>query len=109
MSQTAPLHTFADDLRHRAELILAVVGLFLAGGMALSAVVPRTYEAEARLLVDNRWNGTQDLDTALLSSEHLALLFLQLVQSRPVLSSVISDLHLKMTPDQLARRIDTQV
>src|SRR5947209_7971248 len=109
MDRTAPLHTFGDALRHRAVLVLAVVALFLLGGAALVAVVPRSYEAEARLLVDNRWNGTQDLDTALLSSEHLALLFLQQVQSRSVLDSVISDLQLRMTPDQLSKRIDAQV
>ena len=109
MDERTPLRTFGDALRHRAWLVLAVVVVFLLGGLALVRFVPPTYTAQATLLVDNRWNGTQDLDTALLSSEHLALLFLQESTSRPVLQNVISTLGLRVTPDQLTKRINAQV
>lgn len=109
MPDEGHLKTFGDALRHRAWLLLAILGVFLLGAGALIVLMPRTYEGRAQLFIDVRWNVPQEFDVAVQASEHLTRYYLLQVTSRSVLERAIRDLALSDTPAGLARRVDGKV
>lgn len=99
------VQTVSGALRHRAPVLLGVLLVCLLVGLGIVAFLPRTYQAEAILLVDARWAGAQDPNSALLASDTLTRLYIAEAMSRPLFQQVISQNHLPETPDSLSKAV----
>lgn len=104
------------DARHYVRLlgenwkILLVTALVAcAAGVAVSRLLPRTYQAEARLLVSNPDNTVNVFGSTLpeLSALHDNNVATQaeLLRSRTLFAAVIQQLGLSDTPSQLMKRV----
>jgi non-specific protein-tyrosine kinase len=100
------------DLRRQIAIIrtwlpLFVVSVALAAGVAflVSSRLPKTYEAQAKLLVGQSISASNPDYTQILVSQRLATTYVSVAASRPTLDAVIKDLGLNESADDLAKRV----
>jgi capsular polysaccharide biosynthesis protein len=105
MDSTNAMKTVSGALRHRLPIVIGVVVLCLLVGLAAVFLVPRSYQAEALLLVDTRWAGAQDPDAALRASDTLSRLYIAQATGRPLLQRVASLNRVHSSVDSLAKRV----
>ncbi|RME44962.1 MAG: polysaccharide biosynthesis tyrosine autokinase [Chloroflexi bacterium] len=103
------------ELRHYLAVLwtwvwLLLLAPLLAAGisLAVSMHIQPVYRASATLLISQASGPSLDSNSynSLLTSERVAKTYAQLLTKRPLLEQVISDLHLKLTPYQLAGKIE---
>jgi non-specific protein-tyrosine kinase len=100
------------DLRRQIGIIRGWLPLFiasvaLAAGVAfvLSNMLPRTYEAKARLNVGQSLSAVNPDYSQLLVSQRLSTTYAAVATTRPILQSVIGQLGLGVTSDELSTRV----
>lgn len=74
-----------------------------------SSLLPRAYEARATLYVGQSLSDPDLGYNGILASQFLARTYAQLANTRPLLSRVIADLALPLTPEALAPKVTTEV
>jgi capsular polysaccharide biosynthesis protein len=91
----------------RDWLLVLLVGMALAAAAAfiISSLLPKTYQAETRLLVGQSLTGPNPDYTQLLASQVIAQTYAEVATARPSLERVISDLALDTTPEELAAAV----
>ncbi len=103
------------ELRHYLAVLwkwvwLLLLAPLLAAGisLAVSMHIQPVYRASATLLISQASGPSLDSNSynSLLTSERVAKTYAQLLTKRPLLEQVISDLYLKLTPYQLASKIE---
>ncbi|MFB0536208.1 MAG: polysaccharide biosynthesis tyrosine autokinase, partial [Anaerolineae bacterium] len=104
------------ELKQYAAIIwkwswLIVMSTFLsaATALAVSWIMPPIYQASTTLLVSQASNPAVPVYQDILTSERLARTYQELLQKRPVLDKVISDLNLEVMPSELAEQMDVQL
>ena len=92
------------DLRRQIAIIrtwfpLLVVCAVLAAGaaFAISTVLPKTYEANATLIVGQSLSAASPDYTQLLVSQRLSTTYAAVATKRPILDAVIAQLDLSVT------------
>jgi len=90
---------------------LLLLGLVIGGGTsyALSQAMTPIYRASSTLLVNQTQTPGTIAYNDILTSERLTKTYRELIQQRPVLEDVISDLNLPYTAAELAGMIDVDV
>jgi capsular exopolysaccharide synthesis family protein len=103
------LRQYLGILRKWAWLI--ILGTLLAGGTAfvVSKAMTPIYRASATLLVSEAGNDTITDYTSIMTSERLAKTYGELLEKRPVLEEVISNLGLDLETDDLAEQIEVEL
>ncbi|HET9847220.1 MAG TPA: Wzz/FepE/Etk N-terminal domain-containing protein [Candidatus Dormibacteraeota bacterium] len=91
-------------LRRRWWVIAAVVAACLVAGIVVVALSRPTYQAQATLLVDARWEGATDPDAALRASDTLSQVYIAEATDEGLLQDVINANGLAISPSALARR-----
>jgi non-specific protein-tyrosine kinase len=91
----------------RAWLPLLVVSVLLAAGaaLAISSVLPKVYEAKARLNVGQSLSAMNPDYSQLLVSQRLSTTYAEVATTRPILETVIGQLGLRVTSDELLKRV----
>jgi non-specific protein-tyrosine kinase len=86
---------------------LLLAGPLLAGGVAfvVSGLQPNVYEARAVLVVGQSLTGVNPDYSQLLASQRLSTTYASVATTRSMLRSVIDELGLPDTPDQLGTRV----
>ena len=104
------------DVRRHLSIIWSVrllATVLVAAAMLISylasSLLPRVYEARATLYVGQSLSDPDLGYNGILASQFLAQTYAQLANTRPLLSSVITDLRLPMTPEALAPKVTTEV
>jgi non-specific protein-tyrosine kinase len=91
-------------------VVLVVAGIAAGGAYAIGKRTAPVYEASITLLINqassNKVNPTYN---DLLTSEHLAKTYAELLRKEPVLEAVIAHLGLKMSPSELADQVRVSV
>ena len=92
----------------RRRLPLLAVSVVVAGviAFAVTSVQPKVFEAEANLIVGQSLSGANPDYNELLVSQRLASTYAFVATTRPVLTRVIQDLGLDVSPEGLADDID---
>jgi non-specific protein-tyrosine kinase len=100
------------DLRRYVAVVwtwlpLFVVSVLLAAGVAfmVSASLPRTYEAKATLIVGQSLSAVNPSSDQILVSQRLSTTYASIATKRPALDSVITQLQLDVTSDDLSKRV----
>jgi non-specific protein-tyrosine kinase len=86
-------------------LLIVSVAVSGAGAYLLSSLQPRTYQAEATLIVGQSLSAVNPDFNALLVSQRLSATYATIATTRPVLQKVIQRLGLDETPEELAARV----
>jgi capsular exopolysaccharide synthesis family protein len=91
-------------VRRRAWLVVALPLLSATVALVITLMLPPVYQAQATVLVRPAQpiNSLNDPNTVSTTADQVAATYSQLMTQRSLLQKVISDLKLKMTPDQLA-------
>jgi succinoglycan biosynthesis transport protein ExoP len=91
----------------RAWWPLIIVSVLLAGGAAfvVGDLQQKVYEAKTTLIVGQSLSAVNPNYDQLLVSQRLSTTYARLATTRPVLASVIKDLGLDTTPDDLGKRV----
>jgi non-specific protein-tyrosine kinase len=91
----------------RAWFPLVVVSVLLAAAaaFAVSSVLPKSYEADARLIVGQSLSSVSPDYNQLLVSQQLSATYATVATTRPILQAVIGQLGLGVTPDELLKRV----
>lgn len=105
MEPAGQVKTVYGALRHRWPVALAVFLVCLLAGLAASIFVPKSYQAEALLLVDTRWEGSSDPASALSASDTLTRLYIAEATGGPILQQVATHGDLNTTADRLAKQV----
>ncbi len=81
--------------------------MVLAGATAFigSTLQPKLYEADATLIVGESLSAVNPDYNQLLASQRLSKTYASIATTRPVLESVIKQLSLTLTPEQLAKKV----
>jgi len=109
MVEEIDLREYIWVLRRWLWLILLCTVLAAVAAFVVSSLVEPVYEATATLLVHQApVSGVNDY-TALLTSERLARTYVKIVTGRLVLETVIDQLALQETPEDLAGRVDVEL
>jgi tyrosine-protein kinase len=85
-----------------------ILGCTLVAGVAafwISSSMDPTYEATATLLISPIQDSRTDEYSTLVAGEKLALTYIEMLESRTILETVISRLGLQESPKELAKRI----
>jgi succinoglycan biosynthesis transport protein ExoP len=95
-------------LRTWLPLLVLSVAVAGAGAYGLSTVTPKTYEAQATVIVGQSYAaGTADYNQ-LLASQRLSATYASLATKRPLLATVIQELKLNESPDTLGRKVQAK-
>jgi len=91
----------------RAWLPLLVASVVLAAGVAfvVSSLLPKVYEATARLNVGQSLSAVNPDYNQLLVSQRLSTTYAAVATTRPILETVIKQLGLGVTSDELLKRV----
>jgi len=91
----------------RAWLPLLVASVLLAAGAAfvVSSLLPKVYEAKARLNVGQSLSAVNPDYNQLLVSQRLSTTYAAVATTRPILETVIGQLGLGVTSDELLKRV----
>lgn len=100
------------DLRRQIAIIrgwfpLLVASVVLAAGAAfvVSSVLPKAYEARATLIVGQSLSAVSPDYNQLLTSQRLSTTYATVATTRPILDTVIGQLHLDVTADELSKHV----
>jgi succinoglycan biosynthesis transport protein ExoP len=90
-----------------AKALWIAAGVFLAGtlGFVISNILPKTYEAEARLVVEAGLGLSGSSSDDVLNAPRVGQTYAALATTRPVLLEVIARAGLTNDPDQLLDRL----
>ncbi len=88
-----------------AWLILASIVVAAGIAFVVSKTTTPVYQAKSTLLIDEGPGGEGNDYSNLLRAQRLALGYLEMMKTRPVLVEIISRLQLPLTPGELAERI----
>lgn len=105
IEQPHRMRSVAGALRHQLGVLLGIVLVCLLVGVGLVVFLAPSYQAEAVLLVDARWAGAQDPNSALLASDTLTRLYIAEATSRPLLQEVVSKNNLAESVDHLSKSV----
>ena len=97
-----------DQLRiidTRGRLIVLIVGLALAGALAATLLAPKVYTSWSTVNVGQALTSANPDIAEITASQRLSQTYASLVTTRPVLQSVIDDLGLPMSPDELQSHV----
>ena len=94
-----------SELRSKIGLIVLMAVVAGAAAFIVSSLLPKSYNAEARVLVGSLTDSNYD---QLLAYGQLAQTYAQLAGTTPVLLGVIDQLGLDMSPETLAQRLDVR-
>jgi len=83
-------------------LMVLSTAIAVAVSYYFTAQQPKLYQASAKLLVGQSIQNANPNAQDLYTSEQLALTYIQIARTLPVLQSTIDDLGVSLTPDQLA-------
>lgn len=86
-------------------LIVAGVAIAAAASYIVSSGLPKTYEAQARLIVGQSLTSANPDYTQLLASQRLSQTYATVATTRPLFERVIEKLGLDLTSDELDRAI----
>ncbi|WP_255883186.1 MULTISPECIES: YveK family protein [unclassified Ruminococcus] len=93
----------------RKNIIPLVLVTVIAGAISFFGsmiFIPKQYEADAMLIVNNKKNDTQAVNSAeIVAAQNLAEVYSIIIKSDTVLQQVIDDLKLSMTYEQLYKAI----
>ena len=92
---------------YRAWLPLLIASVLVASAAAylVSLQLPKAYEAKATLVVGQSLTAVSPDYNQLLVSQQLSTTYARVATTRPVLASVVNQLHLSGTSDDLAARV----
>lgn len=95
----------------RKWIPLLISGMVVAAivGFGISSLQPKTYESRTTLIVGQSLSSGSPDYTGLLASQQLATTYASIASTRSQLQSVITQLHLSTTPDELSRRVSASV
>jgi capsular exopolysaccharide synthesis family protein len=100
------------DLRRQGQIVrswlwLLIASLLLAGGTAylVSSALPKVYEATVTLLVGQSSSSSTPNYNDLLASQRISQTYADLATTGTILTQVISDAGLGLTPDQFRGRV----
>lgn len=82
------------------SILLAAVAAFV-----VSSLLPKTYEAKATLIVGQSLSAVNPDYTQVLVSQRLSTTYATVATTRPIIASVIKQLDLGVTPDELLMRV----
>src|SRR5438309_2852664 len=99
------MRTVGNAVRQRLWVLLAVLAVCLLAGLAYVRSTKPTYQAQANLLVDARWEGAPDPDAALRASDTLTQLYIAEATSQGILQQVIDSNRSSLSFSALAKRI----
>ncbi|MBW8736387.1 MAG: hypothetical protein JF621_04350 [Streptomyces turgidiscabies] len=102
------LHDYIATLRQRWLFVTVCVLLGLAGALAVTALMPRTYMATAQLFIATGDEDSANAYQGGLFTQQRVKSYTRIVTSPAVLDGVISKLDLNTTPGQLAQKISAQ-
>jgi len=85
--------------------VIACVVVALALAIAATALLPRTYESNAKLIVGNAIGANTPDYNAQLLAQQLAQTYSQIALTVPVMQNVITRLSLPLTVEQLQERV----
>jgi capsular polysaccharide biosynthesis protein len=97
--------TIAHAFRHRVWVLALVLAACLLAGLGYVRVSKPTYQAQANLLVDARWEGASDPDAALRASDTLTQLYIAEATSQGLLQQVIDTNRSTLSVAALAKRL----
>ena len=104
------------ELRHYLTLIWKWLWLvILATAIAATASylwnsrLPKIYEASTTLLIGQSLENPNPNSTDIFTSQQLALTYIQIAKTEPVLQGVISALDLQMSSDQLDNNVNASI
>ncbi len=102
------LRVLLGILRKNLVIIIIVSLLFAGASYAYTRFfVPKQYEANATLIVNNKSKQNETINTTeLTAAQNLAEVYSIIIKSDTVLQPVINDLGLKMSYEQLSKRIN---
>ncbi len=94
----------------RDWLLVLLIGTAVAGAAAfgISSLLPKTYEAEATLLVGQSLSDPNADYESILTSQQVAQTYAAVGTSRDRLERVIADLSLDTTPEELAASVEVR-
>src|SRR5205085_12394667 len=92
-------------IRDRAKVVIACVVVALALAIAATALLPKTYESNAKLIVGNGYGASTADYNAELLAQQLAQTYAQIATTVPVMQNVINRLSLPLTVEQLQSRV----
>ena len=101
------LRRVAGILRAFAKVLIVACALGLLAGYGVSLALPRVYEADTRLLVGQLLQSSNPNINSVDVSYRLSTAYATLATTRPVLDTVIEDLQLGVSPEELQKRIRT--
>ena len=94
------------DIRHRLRLVRSWARWIIAGTLIaaiaaylISGVLPKVYEADARLVVGQALSSNNPAPDQFATAQQLSAAYVALAGDRPVLESVMKRLNLNMTVD----------
>ncbi len=93
--------------RKWAILVVACTVLAAAAAFAVSSLQHKTYQAATKLIVGQSLSSVSPDYAQLLASQQLSTTYATIATTRPILQSVITQLGLDTTPDELAKRVST--
>jgi len=96
-------------IRAHIRIIAACAAIATIAALAVSLVMPRTYEASTKLIVGPALLGNVNDINQLLSSQQIAQTYAEAVQTQQLAQQVIADLGLSTTPDQLLQKLSSTV
>ncbi|MBF6606936.1 MAG: polysaccharide biosynthesis tyrosine autokinase [Chloroflexi bacterium] len=96
-------------IRAHRLLIVAVVVLAIGGAAIASALLPKVYSSRVTLIVGQSLTAVNPDINQLNASQQLRDTYAQVATTRPVLTAVITTLHLNATPDALAKAVSTDL
>ncbi|MFJ3669983.1 Wzz/FepE/Etk N-terminal domain-containing protein [Streptomyces sp. NPDC090106] len=102
------LHDYIGTMRRRWRFVAVCVLLGLAGAIAVTALMPRTYTATAQLFVATSDEDSGNAYQGGLFTQQRVKSYTRIVTSPAVLDGVITELGLDTTPGRLAQRIEAQ-
>jgi capsular exopolysaccharide synthesis family protein len=99
------LRSFAHLIRAHVVLLLGAIAITGATALVASAVLPRTYDAQAQVIVGSPLSGTVADYNQLLTAEQLSRTYALAAQTTSLAGRVIDRLGLDATPDEVLREI----
>ena len=96
-------------IRSRLPLVVVSAVLAAAAAFVVSTLQPNVYEAKATLIVGQSLSAVSTDYNQLLVSQRLSTTYANVATKRPILKSVIDQLGLKLTPEELLRRVRAEI
>jgi capsular polysaccharide biosynthesis protein len=107
MEETISLKEIVQTIKKRLIMILIItIAAVLISGIVTKVFMTPQYDASTQVLVNQKNDQTNQIDaTAIQTTIQLINTYSVVIKSPTILSEVIKNLNLEMTPDQLAKAI----